>query len=68
MHDDGNGPPWGGRGNKLHEALDAAWCKARDKGHQEAGWFEVKSIKILTENPIRAYSVTIEPTDPPPDG
>jgi hypothetical protein len=64
MHDDDNGPPWKGRGPKLHDACEAAWEKA--KGHTSSPqWFKVDSILVEGENPIRTYFVSISPTDPP---
>lgn len=50
---------WKGEASQLHEALDAAWNKA--KHETQARTFEVTSIVIECENPIRTYIVTIEP-------
>jgi hypothetical protein len=57
---DDDGPPWKGRGARLHEALEDAWEHA--KGKTEARTFEVESIVIEVENPITAYIVKINPT------
>ena len=48
----------------LDDAIADAWENAKGK-HAQGGWYSVHDIKIQTENPIRAYSVVIGPTDPP---
>jgi hypothetical protein len=55
-----NDEEWEGRGPRLHEALDDAWNKAKDK--TEVRKFKVKSIVIECENPITTYVVIIQPT------
>jgi hypothetical protein len=62
MEHDEDGPPWEGRGERLHPALEDAWNKARAKDAKE-GTYKVESILIEVENPIRTYIVTIAPAD-----
>lgn len=48
-----------GKGEKLKDALEDAWQKAKDDG-APAGTYNVE-LKIETENPIRGYIVVITP-------
>jgi hypothetical protein len=48
-----------GKGEKLKDALDNAWNKAKADG-APAGTYNVE-LKIETENPIRGYIVVITP-------
>jgi hypothetical protein len=65
-----NGPPYHGQSKgdnaSLQGAIEDAWKKAKDK-HADPGWYAVGEIKVLTVNPIRGYSVEINPTTAPPD-
>jgi flavin-binding protein dodecin len=48
-----------GNGATLEEAAGAAWQNAKDRG-KDIGWYEVKKIEVLAENPITEYKVTIK--------
>jgi hypothetical protein len=51
-----------GQGEKLHDALDDAWNKAKAKGAQP-GRYQVESIVVEASNPIHSYIVVIQPLD-----
>ncbi|MFL5960506.1 MAG: hypothetical protein ACJ75G_09600 [Gaiellaceae bacterium] len=51
---------WKGQGEKLKDAFDDAWDKAKGNG-AEPGKYVVERIEIETSNPIHSYSVIIVP-------
>jgi hypothetical protein len=49
-----------GQGETIRDAANDAWEKAKRAG-KEPGWYKVKTLYVLTENPVREYKVTITP-------